>query len=152
MGLKLSSCTRQLTAHQETPHTLVWFRRPPSDSDLSLVLLDLSCYLRNWEHGGEGACTSEPQSCGKIRDSEGGNLRMPIPKGAAASHNIPLSGKICSFEESVCEAFPSPPSMNVYSFIPLNMPTYTHTLLAKIMTSVYRFLHFKSHFLKYHWK
>lgn len=139
------------TEHEETPHTLVWFR-PPTDSDLSLVLLDLSCYLRNWEHGGEGACTSEPQKLWKNPWLRTGNLRMPIPKGAAASHNIPLSGKICSFEESVCEVLPSPPSTNVYSFISLNMPTYARTPLAKIMTSVYRFLHFKSYCLKYHWK
>lgn len=55
-----------------------------------------------------------------------GNLHMPIPKGATASHNIPLSGKICSFEKSVYEVFPSPSSLHVYSFTSLNMPTHTH--------------------------
>lgn len=57
---------------------------------------------------------------------DGGNLRMPIPKGAAASHNIPLRGKICSFEELVCDVLPSLSSLHIYSFTSLNMSTHTH--------------------------
>lgn len=66
-----------------------------------------------------------------------GNWCMLIPKGAAASHNIPLSGKIRSFEESVCEVFPSPSLLHAYSFTSLNMHTHRYTLHVKIMTSVY---------------
>ena len=70
---------------------------------------------------------AEEKSMTRNRD----NLRMPIPKGAAASHNIPLSGKICSFEESVREVLPSPSSPHVYSIFKY---AYTHTYA---LTSLY---------------
>jgi len=77
---------------------------------------------------GQGLAHLSHKAEAKSMTQNGGNLCMPIPKGAAASHNIPLSGKICSSEESVCEVFPSPSSLHVYSFTSLNMPTHTHCM------------------------